>query len=67
MYGQKILGIDLNLSREFKEAVFDGQEVLRVGFTRVNLNFFLTDRDIEYVLSAIEFISDYGWMFLPHY
>lgn len=37
MYGQKILGIDLRLSREFKEALFDGNEVLRVGFVRLNV------------------------------
>ena len=57
----------MKLSREFKEALFDGNEVLRVGFIRVNLNFFLNDTDIDYILSAIEFVSKYGWMFLPHY
>ena len=67
MFGQKVLGIDLNLSREFKEALFDGNESLRVGFTRVNLNYFLSDDEIEYILTAIEFVAKYGWMFLPHY
>jgi hypothetical protein len=38
-----------------------------MGYTRVNFSFFLTDQDIEYVIEAIEFISEYGWMFLPHY
>ena len=67
MYGQKVLGIDLKLSREFKEALFDGNEVLRVGFTRINLNYFLNDKDVDYIISAIEFVANYGWMFLPHY
>lgn len=67
MYGQKILGVDLKLSREFKDALFDGNEVLRVGFTRLNLNFFLTVEEQDYIINAIEFISNYGWMFLPHY
>ena len=67
MFGQKVLGLDLKLSREFKEALFDGNEVLRVGFARVNLNFFLDDTEIDYILSAIEFVAKYGWMFLPHY
>jgi len=43
MYGQKILGIDLKLSREFKEALFDGNEILRVGFVRINLNYFINE------------------------
>ena len=57
MYGQKLLGIDLRLSREFKEALMSGQELLRMGFTRVNFNYFLTDEDVNYILDAIEFIA----------
>jgi hypothetical protein len=55
------------LTKVFKEALFDGHELLRVGFTRFNLNFFLRDEEIKYTLDAIEFIAEYGWMFLPHY
>ena len=50
MYGQKILGIDLKLSREYKEALMNGQELLRMGFTRLNFAYFLKDDDIEYIL-----------------
>ena len=67
MYGQKILGIDLKLSREYKEALMNGQELLRMGFTRINFAYFLTEKDIEYMLKALEFVSEYGWLFLPHY
>lgn len=67
MFGQTMLGVDLTLSREYKEALFDGNEVLRLGYTRINLNFFIPDEEIEYVLAAIEFIAEFGWMFLPHY
>jgi hypothetical protein len=57
----------LKLSREFKDALFDGNEVMRVGFTRINFNFFLQEDEVEYILDAVEFISKFGWMFLPHY
>jgi selenocysteine lyase/cysteine desulfurase len=67
MYGQKILGLDLSLTRQFKEALFEGNEVLRVGFTRVNFSYFFNEDDVKYVLDAIEFICKYGWMLLPHY
>ena len=56
MYGQSILGIDLRLSRMYKEALFDGHELLRVGYTRFNLTYFHTDAEIDYVISAIEFV-----------
>ena len=67
MYGQKILGIDLTLSRRYKEALYEGNELLRMGFTRLNFNYFMSEEDIEYVLSAIEFVCKFGWMFLPSY
>ena len=67
MYGQKILGIDLALSRRYKEALFDGHELLRMGYSRFNLNYFMTDDEVDYILSAIEFVCQYGWMFLPNY
>jgi len=55
------------MTRSLKEALFDGIETLRIGFTRVNFSYFFTDEDVKYILDAIEFISNYGWMFLPHY
>ena len=65
IYGQKILGIDLQLSRQYKEALFNGQELMRMGFTRFNIPFYFTDKEIDYVISAIEFICESGWMLLP--
>jgi len=67
MYGQKILGIDLSLSRRYKEALYEGQELLRMGYTRLNFSYFQSEADIDYVLAAIEFVCAYGWMFLPNY
>lgn len=67
LYGQKILGINLQLSRRYKEALFEGQELMRMGFTRFNIPYFFGDEEVEYVVSAIEFICVYGWMFLPNY
>jgi hypothetical protein len=40
---------------------------MRMGFTRFNLPYFFSDTDIDYVVSALEFICQYGWMFLPNY
>lgn len=41
--------------------------MLRPGYTRINLNYFLPAEELDYVLKSIEFIAEYGWMFLPHY
>jgi len=45
----------------------NGNELLRIGFTRVNFNFFISLEEVDYIIDAIEFIATYGWMLLPHY
>jgi len=40
---------------------------MRMGFTRFNIPYFFNDSEVEYVISAIEFVCTYGWMFLPNY
>ncbi len=67
LWGQKVLGIDLKLSREYKDALFEGHEMMRMGFTRFNLPYYLNDAEVDYVIKAIEFVAKYGWMLLPNY
>ena len=62
-----MLGISLKLSREYKNALMTGQELLRMGFSRINFNYYITDAEINYILSAVEFICKFGWLLLPHY
>ena len=62
-----MLGIDLQLSKEYKEAIFEGYEIIRMGYVRMNFAYFFSEEDKEYLLDAIEFICRYGWMLLPHY
>ncbi|CAF4615392.1 unnamed protein product [Rotaria socialis] len=40
-------------------------ELIRSGFTRLNLSYFTSDEGVDYVLNAIEFIANDGWQFLP--
>jgi hypothetical protein len=41
--------------------------MMRMGFTRFNLPYFLSDLEIDYIIGAIEFVAKFGWMFLPNY
>ena len=59
--------VPLELTRLYKEALMSSYNVLRVGFTRLNFNYFITDEEIDYILKGIEFVAKYGWMLLPYY
>lgn len=67
VFGQSILGLDAKFTHELKESLMNGNALLRIGFTRINFNYFLKDEEIDYFCDAIEFICNYGWMLLPHY
>lgn len=40
---------------------------MRMGYTRINFPYFFAESEIDYVVSAIEFVCQFGWMFLPSY
>ncbi|UJR21242.1 hypothetical protein I4U23_024337 [Adineta vaga] len=41
--------------------------LMKPGFTRLNLPYFASDEEIEFILDAVEFIANHGWKFLPLY
>ena len=45
----------------------EGQRIFKPGYSRINIHFFVSKKEIDYMLDAIEFISKYGWLLLPHY
>ncbi|CAF4229196.1 unnamed protein product [Rotaria magnacalcarata] len=42
-------------------------ELMKPGFTRFNLSYFASDKEVDYILNAIEFIATDGWKFLSLY
>ncbi len=37
---------------------------MKPGFTRLNLSYFASDEEVNYLLNALEFIAEEGWKFL---
>lgn len=66
-YAQFLLGIDCVANEQFEAALLDKHEVLRPGFTRVSFPYWMTPKEIDYILDAILFVANDGWKFLPFY
>lgn len=66
-YGHRLLGIDLEKSREFEREIVRGCEGVKPGWVRVNFNYFLTETAFDFILRAVELIADHGWKLLPQY
>ncbi len=66
-YGHRLLGIDLDTSKEFEREIVRGCEGVKPGWVRVNFNYFLSELQFQFLLDAIHLIAREGWKLLPHY
>ncbi len=66
-YGHRLLGIDLEKSREFEREIVRGCEGVKPGWVRVNFNYFLSEEVFAFILDAVHLIAEHGWRLLPDY
>ncbi len=66
-YGHRLLGIDIDTSKEFEREIVRGCEGIKPGWVRVNFNYFLSEIQFQFILDAIQLIARDGWRLLPHY
>ena len=66
-YGHRLLGIDLDRSREFEREIGRGCEGIKPGWVRVNFNYFISEPVFEFLLDAVDLVATDGWKLLPDY
>ncbi len=66
-YGHRLLGIDIERSSRFREAIESGCEGVKPGWVRINFNYFISEETFEFILEAVHLIARDGWKLLPLY
>jgi selenocysteine lyase/cysteine desulfurase len=66
-YGHRLLGIDRATSEQFRTQINKGYLGIKPGWVRLSLPFYASDEDLEFILSAVEFVADHGLDFVPVY
>ena len=66
-YGHRLLGIGLDRSTRFQQAINSGCEGIKPGWVRVNFNYFCPDRIFEFIIEAVNLVASEGWKLLPYY
>ncbi|GAA2687987.1 aminotransferase class V-fold PLP-dependent enzyme [Actinoplanes palleronii] len=66
-YGHRLLGIDEAHSREFRDEILGGWEGIKPGWSRLNLNYFISDTVADYLIDAVALIARHGARLLPDY
>ena len=66
-YGHRLLGIDLDRSRELEREIAHGCEGIKPGWTRVSFNYFISETVFSYIVEAVRLVAREGWRLLGDY
>jgi selenocysteine lyase/cysteine desulfurase len=66
-YGHRLLNIDREHSDRYRREIARGNLGVKPGWVRITLPFYASEDDLDYILSAVEFIADEGEAFVPIY
>jgi len=66
-YGHRLLAIGAARSHALREEIGHGCDGVKPGWTRVNLNYFISPAAAGYIAAAVELIAADGYRLLPAY
>ena len=66
-YGHRLLAIGAARSHALREEIGQGCEGVKPGWTRVNLNYFISAAAADYIADAVNLIAADGYRLLPDY
>lgn len=66
-YGHRLLAIGAARSHALREEIGHGCDGIKPGWSRVNLNYFISAAQADYIAAAIELLAVDGYRLLPAY
>jgi len=66
-YGHRLLAIGAARSHALREEIGHGCDGIKPGWSRVNLNYFISAAQADYIAAAVELIAADGYRLLPYY
>lgn len=66
-YGHRLLDISRENSSIYRYFIKDGTASVKPGWLRFNIHYAMTEDEADFICDAIEFVADYGYLFLGDY
>jgi len=66
-YGHILLNIDDDLSLKYRKLIAEDLHGLKPGWVRINLHYVFSEEDIRFLIRALEFVAQSGYLFLQKY
>jgi selenocysteine lyase/cysteine desulfurase len=66
-YGARLLNIHGPALDDHLRKIEEGCRGLKPGWTRVGLNYFISDAEADFILRAVDWVATHGWRLTPSY
>ena len=66
-YGHELLDLSDEKSDEYMDELDTGNVGIKPGWSRLNLNYFVPEYEINFIIKAVNWIADNGYLFLKSY
>lgn len=66
-YGHELLDLSDEKSDEYMDELDTGNVGIKPGWSRLNLNYFVPDYEINFIIKAVNWIADNGYLLLKNY
>jgi selenocysteine lyase/cysteine desulfurase len=66
-YGARLLDIHGQQLDDHVRKIEEGCRGLKPGWTRVGLNYFISDHEADFILRAVDWVATHGWKLVPYY
>jgi selenocysteine lyase/cysteine desulfurase len=66
-FGHRLLGLDRARSERYRALIARGILGIKPGWVRLSLPYYASEEDVDFILTAVEFVADHGLDFVPVY
>lgn len=66
-YGHRLMKISEEKSKDYRQFIKDGFVSIKPGWLRFNIHYVMTEEEVEFILNAVDFTAQYGYLFLNEY
>ena len=66
-YMHRLLGVGQEYSNDYLCEVQKGFHSLKPGWARININYFVSQTEFQYIVDAVNLVALHGWALLPDY
>ncbi len=66
-YGHRLLGIGMDQSHQYRDAIAKGWSGVKPGWCRLGFHFTMEPEEVQYMIDVVDFVANHGHLFMTDY